>query len=449
MSFEVRAHWMRSLMERLYPLHRSMTGEGVRATFDELNLLIPLTVHEVPSGTRVFDWVVPAEWRIRHAFVEDSAGKRLVDYANSNLHVMNGSSPIDATLPWTELMPHIHSLPDRPNAIPYRTAYFRNEWGFCVPHTLRQSIASTSDRYRVCIDSEHFDGSLSYAECTLPGTTDRSVLIYCHTCHPSLADDNLSGIVVATLLAQSLQLTAHRLTYRFVFAPATIGAITWLARNESNVVPLIDHGLVLSLLGNAGSFTYKRSRRRDSVIDRIASAAVQQYGGSVRDFRPFGYDERQFCSPGFDLAVGCLTRSPHGEFPEYHTSDDNLGFVHDERLLEALRLCEHIVQCLEDSDHSNSNDERIGQQRSYGPVNRFPKCEPFLRKYDLHRSFGQHDDRGHFQESVMWVLNLSDGSHSIEDIAACSQLDEFEIVRAASALADIGLLELNTISSIS
>lgn len=438
-----------SLVECLYPFHRSMTGEGVRKTFDKLAEYIPLTVHEVPTGTKVFDWTVPKEWRIRDAFIADQQGNRLVDYADSNLHVVNGSVAVNATMNWAQLASHVHSLPDRLEAIPYRTAYYSDNWGFCIPHSLRSQLADSSGSFHVCIDADHFDGSLTYAECTIPGNSDQSVLIYCHTCHPSLANDNLSGIAVATALAQSLLRIDHHLTYRFVFAPATIGAIAWLARNESTVVPYVTDGLVLSLLGSDSPFTYKRSRQADARIDKIAGSIVKGAGGEVRKFRPFGYDERQFCSPGFNMPVGCLSRKPHSEFPEYHTSDDNLAFVSGERMAESLRLCESILTAIEES-HLNSNATATvapaineGSEIDSGtlrPISLLTKCEPFLKRFKLHDSFGMQVSQGRFQEAIMWVLSLSDGSNSIRDIAVASDLTEPEIATAVERLRECKLL---------
>ncbi|MFN3193529.1 MAG: DUF4910 domain-containing protein [Aureliella sp.] len=442
-----RKHSMAELIEAMYPLHRSMTGQGVRQTFDLLSRWLPLDVYEVPSGKSVFDWNVPQEWSVRDAFIETESGERLVNYADSNLHILNGSSSIDATLQWTELAPHVHSLKDRPSSIPYRTAFLRNEWGFCVTDDVRRNLAAINESLRVRIDSSYFDGSLSYAEWTLDGESEDSVLIYCHTCHPSLANDNLSGIAVAAQLAQQLLTKQRRLTYRFVFAPATIGAVVWLAENQNHVVPTIRHGLVLSLLGSNAPFTYKRSRQEDCLTDQIVSQHVTARGGEVRRFCPFGYDERQFCSPGFDLPVGCLTRTPHAEFPEYHTSDDNLDFIQEERLFESVLLLEQIMDSFEAHIPPNwvSTSKRARSVQSPSvekPLRCQSHCEPFLGKYDLYTAFGQKPQTPREQESLMWVLNLSDGHHSPKDMAQRSHLDEVEIHCAIEKLRALELIEI-------
>ncbi len=451
MTKQVETREMFQLIEELFPIHRSMTGQGVRATFDRIAKEIPLSVSEIPTGTKVFDWIIPKEWQIHDAFVADVNGRKLIDYSNHNLHVVNDSIAVDTKLPWNELDPHLHSLPDRPDSIPYRTTYFSENWGFCLKHSQRSELARSQGDFHVKIDAKHFDGSMSIAECVLPGAEVDSVLIYCHTCHPSLANDNLSGIAVATQLAKWLQTRSHRLTYRFVFAPATIGAIAWLAGNVE-LVPTISHGLILSLLGSHGRFTYKRSRQGKAQIDSIAESAVRSRGGQIRDFSPFGYDERQFCSPGFNLPVGCLSRTPHAEFPEYHTSDDNLSFISADRLAESLNLCQQIIESIEAEHPLESlrgvQPPSIARQNTMlaegrNPVSKNPKCEPYLRKHNLHRRFGERDDRGQFQQAVMWVLNLSDGFHSVEQMAARSKLSEAEIVQAVSALVEVNLLEFN------
>lgn len=442
------AQQMLGLLEDLFPLHRSMTGEGLRATLKRIQSEIPLTIAEVPSGTKVFDWTVPQEWSIRDAFIANASGERLVDYKHSNLHVVNGSVGVDEQMAWQDLAPKVHYLPQMPEAIPYRTAYFGEDWGFCVTESTYQQLSRQSDRLHVKIDAQYFDGSMSIGECVVPGESEQTVLVYCHTCHPSLANDNLSGIVVATQLAKALIGRRNRLSYRFVFAPATIGAITWLARNE-HFVASISHGLVLSLLGNDAPFTYKKSRQGDVEIDSIACQAVSACGGSVREFTPFGYDERQFCSPGFNLPVGCLTRAPYGEFAEYHTSADNLSFVSGARLVESFEICESILSKIETQHTTQSVDSKCDEAEADSdkfhqaviPIRVCQKCEPFLRRHQLHRRFGELGCDSRLQLAIMWVLNFSDGQHSTVEIASRSQLPESDILKAVNILAEVNILQ--------
>ena len=255
-------------MEELFPICRSITGDGIRETLRRIGERIPLELHEVPSGTEVFDWTVPREWNIRDAYIEDPTGRRVVDLADSNLHVVSYSVPVDARMPLSELKEHIHTLPDQPALIPYRTSYYSEAWGFCMPHEKFQALED--GEYVVRIDSSLEPGSLTYGECYLPGETEAEVLISCHCCHPSLANDNLSGIALATRLAKHLKGLSLRYSYRFLFIPGTIGSITWLARNEGRV-DRIEHGLVVTCVGDSGNPTYKRSRRGDALIDRAAA----------------------------------------------------------------------------------------------------------------------------------------------------------------------------------
>ena len=407
--------------EQLYPFHRSITGDGLRQTFDLISKIIPLNVHEIPTGTKVLDWEVPKEWRLRDAYIADAeTGTRIVNIRDSNLHVVSYSQPVDTTLTWRELEAHVTSEPEMPDAIPYRTCYFRDEWGFCVTEHQRRQLASDSTKtYRVVIDSEFFEGALSYAESTLGPEDGARVLVYAHACHPSLANDNLSGLAVATFLAERMQDRELRHRYRFVFAPATIGAISWLAKNRS-FASEVTHGLVLTLLGDSRALSYKRSVHHDSAIDRIVEHlwGHRDTGETMRDFSPIGYDERQFGSPGFQLPVGCLMRSAHGEFPEYHTSADNLDLISPEQLWEALNVCDQIVDVIEGN-------------RFYRNLR--PDGEPQLGRYGIYRAFGQADNRGQLQEAVMWVLNQSDGSHDLLSIAERSGLP-FQVVQQATGL---------------
>jgi aminopeptidase-like protein len=415
---------MYALVEELYPICRSITGDGVRKTLEILSRRIPLQVREVPSGTGVLDWTVPKEWNIRDAWIADASGARVVDFRASNLHVVNYSVPVRTRLPLEKLRRHLHALADRPDLIPYRTSYYDETWGFCL--TQKQLDGLPEAEYEVCIDSTLEPGSLTYGELVLPGATDEEILISTHVCHPSLCDDNLTGIAVSVALARALAaLPERRRTVRFLYAPGTIGAITWLAQNGESA-RRIRHGLTLTCLGDGHPFTYKKTVGGDAEIDRAAIHALATSGlpHSIIDFFPYGYDERQYNSPGFRLPVGSLMRGRHGQFPEYHTSGDNLGFVSSERMAESLRVLRDIVDVL------------LGNA-AY--VNLAPYGEPQLGKRGLYRAIGGTNIPD-LQMALLWVLNLSDGRHSLLDVAERSRMSFRSIRAAADVLVEHGLL---------
>jgi aminopeptidase-like protein len=416
---------MYELVAELYPICRSITGDGVRQTLAVIQRHTPLIIHEVPTGTRVFDWTVPNEWNIRDAFVARTTGERVIDFRSCNLHVVNYSAPVKKRVSRDELLAHVHTLPEHPEWIPYRTSYYEETWGFCVSH--KDLIKLTDDEYDVCIDASLEPGALTYGEAYLRGATSDEVLLTCHVCHPSLANDNLSGIALLTFLARHLATRVRHYSYRLLFIPGTIGAITWLARNERRVSD-IKHGLVVAGVGNGAPPTYKRSRRGNADIDRAVAHALKHAGGdyNILDFFPYGYDERQFCSPGFDLPVGCLMRTPYSRYPEYHTSGDNLEFVQSGSLAGSLALCMSVVDVLE-------------HNRRYRSLN--PKCEPQLGRRGLYRTLGGQRNAGVDELAVLWVLNLSDGTHTLLDIAERSQLTFQAIRDAAEALLAAKLLE--------
>jgi len=415
---------MHQLMTELYPICRSITGNGVRQSLNIMSQHIPLEVHEVPSGTPVFDWTVPKEWNIRDAYIKAPSGDKVVDFKNSNLHVVSYSVPVKKIVSLTELREHLHTLPDYPDWIPYRTSYFKENWGFCLSH--KQLLGLRDDEYEVVIDSTLQDGHLTYGEYYLPGETEDEILFSCHICHPSLCNDNLSGIALAVVLAKSLSHLMLRYSYRFVFSPGTIGSITWLSVNEARA-PRIKHGLVLASVGDPGRSTYKKSRRGDAEIDRAVAHVLQHSGQDydIIEFFPYGYDERQFCSPGFNLPVGCLMRTPHGEFPEYHTSGDDLAFVKPVHLADSFSKCVAVLDVLEGN-------------RCY--LNQNLKCEPQLGKRGLYRPIGG-ENSGANQLALLWVLNLSDGQHSLLDIAERSGVSFGLIRHAANTLLEHGLLK--------
>ena len=412
------------LMRRLFPLCRSLTGDGVRGTFDVLGEEIPITRTEIPSGTRVFDWVVPDEWNLHDAYIARADGTRVVDVRRSTLHVVSYSEPVRTTMPLEELRARIHTLPDQPDVIPYRTSYYERTWGFCLSH--RQLMELEPGEYEVVIDSTLEPGHLTYAELEVGGTEEGEVLVSTYVCHPSLANDNLSGIALATMLAKRLLERRPRHTYRFLFAPGTIGPLAWLHRNRDDL-DRIEHGLTLSCIGDAGDLTYKRSRRGDAEIDRAMEIVLRDSGAPHRvlAWEPWGGDERQFCSPGFDLPVGTLMRTPHGEFDGYHTSADSLERISPESLEAAVDTCLELVDVLDSN-------------RRY--VNLSPYGEPQLGRRGLYRSAGGAVATPDDERALLWVLNASDGDSSLVDVARSSGLGYPIVRRAAERLQEAGLL---------
>ncbi|GAQ50542.1 hypothetical protein a10_00319 [Streptomyces acidiscabies] len=414
---------MHALVERLYPLCRSITGDGVRATLDIVGEHVPLEVHEVPTGTQVLDWTVPQEWNIRDAYVADVTGRRVVDFAASSLHVLGYSVPVAQRMPLAELREHLHTLPDHPSWVPYRTSYYKPTWGFCLAQDTLDALPD--GEYEVRIDSTLADGHLTYAEHVIPGQVPDEVIVSCHVCHPSLANDNLAGIAVATYLAKALAEQRPYYTYRFIYAPGTIGAITWLARNAERI-DRVKHGLVLACAGDRGQLTYKKSRRGDAEIDRVMGHVLAERPHLVKEFSPYGYDERQYCSPGFDLGVGSLSRTPYSGYPEYHTSADDPDFVSPAAMEDTLAVCREAFGVLD-------------RNRRY--VNLSPYGEPQLGRRGLYESLGGRSDAQQAQMAMLWVLSMSDGEHSLLDVAERAGLEFGTVVAAADALHDAGLIK--------
>lgn len=415
-NFSELGERMYALADRLYPICRSITGNGLRETLRILQEEIPLTLHEIPSGTAVFDWVVPREWNIRDAYIRNSRGEKIVDFQQHNLHVLNYSTPVHALMRLEELRPHLFTLPDMPDWIPHRTSYFNDNWGFCI--TQRQLEAMPDDNYEVVIDSSLEPGALTYGELTIPGESEEQILLFAHCCHPSLANDNLSGIAVIVELARILGESSPRFTYRCVFAPAAIGCITWLSQNQSKLGK-VKLGMVAALLGDSGHLTYKKTYTGDALIDRASLHILRHRNTPFQtlEFSPFGYDERQFASPGINLPVGRLTRTPNGAYPEYHTSADNMDLITPSAMADSLAAYRAIFALIENNNVYQSN---------------FPYCEPQLGKRGLYRTTGGHGNPEQRQLAILWVLNQANGQHDLLDIAERSGL-QFEIVASVAA----------------
>ncbi len=390
-----------ALAAKIFPFCRSITGDGVRQTLREVGAHIAIDIHEVPTGTAVLDWTVPREWNIRDAYIKNERGDRIVDFHRSNLHVMSYSVPVRRRLSLAELKRHVHTLPDQPDLIPYRTSYYQENWAFCMAHRQLESLPEGT--YEVSIDSSLADGHLTYGEFLHKGETDDEFLLSAHVCHPSLADDNCSGIALLTRLAERIARTKTRYSYRFLFAPGTIGAITWLARNQDKV-SRIKHGLVVSMVGDGGGPAYKKSRRGNADIDRAFGQVLRHSGSAstVLEFSPYGYDERQYCSPGFDLPVGLFQRSVFGTIPQYHTSADDLDFIRPEHLATSFRLISETIDAIESNGIY---------------CNTVMKGEPQLGRRGLYGAIGGRPDAGAINMAMLWILNLSDGTNSLLDIA--------------------------------
>jgi aminopeptidase-like protein len=420
-----------SYFDRLWPIFRSITGEGVRQTHNVLSELIRLERTEIPSGTQVFDWTIPKEWKVNEAYIIDPNGKRVLDVKENNLHLLNYSIPFRGVLSRTELDKNLYSLPDKPTAIPYVTSYYSPRWGFCLSQQQRDALPDGD--YQVVVDTELFDGSLTLSEAILPGETKDEVLISTYTCHPSLASNELSGPLVAAFLYKELaKLESRRLTYRFIFLPETIGAITYLHLRGEYLKQHLIAGYVITCIGDTGNFTYKRSRQSNlistlALVDRAAEHVLKHSKKShkILDFSPLGSDERQYCSPGFNLPVGSLMRSMYGTYPEYHTSLDNKSLISFEAMAEAVGMYLSVMKVLE-------------LNRTY--KNLFPHGEPQLGKRGLYETLGRNTIP-ELSSAVFWLLNYADGDHDLLWIAEKSGYSIELLDKAAKACLEANIIE--------
>lgn len=410
-----------ALMRELFPIPRSLSGNGVRDTLAVLARELPLEIIETPSGTEVFDWVVPREWNLREAWIDGPDGNRVLDAAESPLHVLGYSLPVDTVVGLDELRSHVFTHAEDADLIPYRTSYWKEQWGFCMSRRLLDSLKDGN--YRVLIDASLESGSLTSGEVNLPGAAEAEFLLSTHICHPALANDNLSGIVLLWALARTLARQRLSHTYRFLWSPGTLGPLCWLSRNLENL-NRVRHGLVVSCAGDPGPLRYKRSRRGDAVVDRASAYVLAGKPSSIiSNWQPTGGDERQFCSPGFDLPVGTLSRTPHGLFREYHSSADDLDLMSTESLSSSFKTALEIIDIVESN---------------VAYRNKSPYGEPQLGRRDLYQAV---PDGTNPESALLWVLSLSDGTSDLLAIAQRADLP-FDSIRAASdMLAQQDLLE--------
>lgn len=421
---EYTGNFMYRLIEDLFPICRSITGNGVRETLAVIKEHIPLTIVEVSSGTKVYDWTIPNEWNIRDAYIKNKAGKRIVDFKKSNIHVLNYSIPIHKDLSLEELTPHLYTLPEYPDWIPYYSSYYKENWGFCLSHN--QMLEMKDPHYEVCIDSTLEPGSLSYGEYYIKGVLEDEILFSCYVCHPSLCNDNLSGVVLLTLLAKELSKLKPRYSYRFLFIPETIGAITWLSHNEDKLKN-IKFGVVATCLGDRGLSTYQKTKQGNTLIDTIVEKVLIDSGTEyiIREFTPIGSDERQYSSPGINLSVGSLMKTSYAGFPEYHTSADNISLMDPHSLADSYQKYLDIIYILEHTDRY---------------LNLNPKCEPQLGRRGLYDSIGGRRELPFDRKGIIWLLNYSDGTNTLLDIAIRSKLKFKDIKQAADVLVEHALL---------
>lgn len=409
----------------LFPITRSLTGAGVRETLSYLNKLLPgMTIHEVPSGTKVLDWNVPKEWAISEAYVETLDGERVIDMKWSNLHVMGYSTPIDEVITREELEKHLHSLPDQPNAIPYVTSYYSENWGFCVSQIQRETL--TEEKYRVKIDSQLFDGHLTYAELIIPGTSDDEVLLSTYVCHPSMVNNELSGPVVMTALARWLHAAEGlHYTYRILFIAETIGAITYLSQHLETLKKNVKAGWVLTCIGDDRTYSYVPSRLGGTLADRVSLKVLEERGHEyVRyTFLDRGSDERQWCAPGVDLPVCSLMRSKYAEYPEYHTSLDDFSVVTENGLQGGLDVMVDSIKLLEAN--------KIWQVTTLG--------EPQLGKRGLYPNTSTKASAGIVRD-MKNVITFADGEHDVIEISDIIGVKTEKIIEIAQQMSEHGLL---------
>ena len=412
----------------LFPVNRSITGSGVRETLEYFKNIIPdIRIRSVPSGTEAFDWVVPPEWELRAGWIEREDGVRVVDFCNNNLHVVGYSESVDDWLDLDELQNHLYSLPDKPDAIPYVTSYYERRWGFCISHRERQQL--TPGRYHAVIDSSLFQGELNYGELVIAGQTNEEVFLSTYICHPSMANNELSGPVVTLALANwILSLPQRRYTYRIIFIPETIGSVVYLSRNIEQLQKAVIAGFNVTCVGDDNCYSYLPSRNGKTLADKVAKHVL---GSECHEYKSYnwscrGSDERQYCAPGVDLPIATIMRSKYGEYPEYHTSLDNLDYISPEGLCGSFSILRKAIATLEN--------------------NRIPtasiKGEPMLSKYSLYPTLSRAGQRTSNTRLLMDILTYSDGTMDLIDLAEKLNSTFDEVQDAVALLADKGLLNL-------
>jgi aminopeptidase-like protein len=416
---------MHRLAKELWPICRSLTGDGVRLTLKTLQRELPgLTLHEVPSGTRCFDWEVPNEWNIRDAWVIGPDGEKVVDFKASNLHVVGYSEPVDTELDLTELLPHLFSLPEQPTAIPYITSYYKRFWGFCMTHERLEALKP--GKYRVKIDSTLEPGHLTYAELLLPGREPGEILLSTYVCHPSMANNELSGPVVTVALAKWLAgLSDRRFSYRIYFGPETIGSIVYLQRNLAQLKARLEAGYVITCVGDERSYSFLPSRRGDTLADKVTRSVMREMvpGFKEYSFLARGSDERQYCSPGADLPVVSVMRTKYAEYPEYHTSLDDLSFVTPTGLDGAFEVLKGCLEVLESN-------------RTYRTAQ---PCEPQLGKRGLYPNISTKGTRDQVKD-MMNFLAYCTGEEDLVSIANRIEVSPFKLIPIAQRLHEAGVI---------
>ncbi len=419
---------MEEYFDRLWPLNRSLTGDGNRETLKVISELVDLKIKEVPSGTQCFDWTVPPEWNVKEAWIKDGAGRKIVDFAENNLHLMGYSQGFSGKMSLAELLPHLHSIPDQPDVVPYLTSYYSPSWGFCVSQKFLEGLKEGI--YEVLIDASHNPkGSMTVAEAVLKGRSEKEILISTYICHPSMANNELSGPIVSAFLYRLLKGDSDRhFSVRFLYVPETIGAVWYLHEHGERLKSDLIAGYVLTCIGDTGMFTYKRSRTGNSLADRAAEYVLESSGvdHNIEYFFPTGSDERQYCSPGFNLPVGSLMRTRYGKYGEYHTSADNKNFISFESMEESAKMCHRIVNTL----MINGRYENL-----------MPHCEPQLGKRGLYPSVGSRKDTAEKVEAMMWTLNMSDGTSDLIRISELSGIPVEVLHNSARTLEDAKLLK--------
>ena len=454
-DFNSEKETISSLFQELFPICRSITGDGVRKSLKLLSHITNFDISEIPSGTKCFDWEIPNEWNIQDAFIKDSNGKKIIDFKNNNLHIVSYSEPVNETLNFDKLKNHLHTNPNLPDAIPYRTSYYNRTWGFCVPQKLFDKM-NKDDNYNVVIDSSLTPGFLTYGEYFIKGKSKSEFIISTYCCHPSLANDNLSGMILWILLLKYMKKKKTKFSYRFLIVPETIGAIAYLSKNEKNISNTCG-GFILTCVGGPSDFTYKSTFHENHIIDETVEKTLSTLAIPFKKlpFSPRGSDERQFSSPAFRIPIGVLCKDKFHEYDSYHTSQDNLNFISVENILQSFHAYAQIINNLEKLDESNLNNEyKEFSKNSKFPIfkSNNPKCEPMLSKRGLYPSIGgslKHSNST-FQsmpendEKLDLVLNtlfFSDGQMSIEQIAQKSNLPEKKIYECSKELVEFNLLE--------